>query len=241
MAIISTKAIVISALKYSDSSLIVKLYTQEYGLMSYLIRGVLKSKKGALKAAYFQPLTLLSIVGNHQEKRTLQSIREAQVLYVYKSLHSDVVKQSVVLFLSEILSFSIQEEEANESLFHYLENAFLWFDSHEKYANFHLLFLLNLTKFLGFYPDTSHLDEKGFHLKEGVFTDAIHEKEITMGDEVFQLKKLLGINFDAIDSINFSKSQRQGVLRMLIRYFELHLDGFKNPKSLGVLEAVFSR
>jgi DNA repair protein RecO (recombination protein O) len=78
-------------------------------------------------------------------------------------------------------------------------------------------------------------------LQEGVFTEEITAKEIISGDEVVQLKKLLGIKFDSIESINFSKSQRQALLQMLIRYFELHLHGFKTPKSLGVLEAVFSR
>lgn len=241
MGVVSTKAIVISSIKYGDSSLIVKLYTYELGLISCMVKGVLKSKKGKLKAAYFQPLTLLSAVINYQEKRNLQSIREVQVSHLYQTVHSDVIKQSVVMFLSEVLSSSIQEEESNTLLFEYLENAFLWLDSHESISNFHLLFLLNLTKFLGFYPDTSDADKQAFHLLEGIFTEASTQKEIISGDEVVQLKKLLGIKFDAIESVNFSKTQRQTVLQMLIRYFELHLHGFKNPRSLGVLEAVFSR
>lgn len=241
MAISSTKAIVISSIKYSDSSLIVRLYTQQYGLVSYMLKGVLKSKRGKLKAAYFQPLTLLKVVCSHQEKRSLQSLREAQLTQLYQKIPIDIVKQSVVLFLSEVLSNSIKEEENNELLFEYLENSFLWLDSNENSSNFHLLFLLNLTKFLGFYPDTSENHKNGFHLREGIFTNDLHDKEIVTGDEIVQLKKLLGINFDAIDSVKFSKSQRQALLKMLIRYFELHLEGFKSPKSLGVLEAVFSR
>ena len=241
MGVVSTKAIVISSIKYGDSSLIVKLYTYELGLISCMIKGVLKSKKGKLKAAYFQPLTLLSTVISYQEKRSLQSIREAQVSHLYQTVHTDVIKQSVVMFLSEVLSSSIQEEESNTLFYEYLENSFLWLDSHESIASFHLLFLLNLTKFLGFYPDTSDADKQAFHLLEGIFTEASTQKEIISGDEVLQLKKLLGIKFDDIESVNFSKTQRQSVLRMLVRYFELHLGGFKNPKSLSVLEAVFSR
>ena len=241
MAIVSTNAIVISAIKYGDSSLIARLYTKESGLTSYMIKGVLKSKKGKLKAAYFQPLTQLKIEANHQDKRDLQSIREAQVTHVYTSLHTDVIKQSVVMFLSEMMSNSIQEHESSHLLYEYLEQAFLWLDSHDDLANFHLLFLLNLTKFLGFYPDTSEMHKNNFHLREGIFTDIIHEKEVIRGEEIVQFKKLLGINFDSIESIKFSKNQRQDLLRMLIRYFELHLDGFKKPKSLDVLEAVFSR
>ena len=241
MAILSTKAIVISAIKYSDTSLIAKLYTREAGLSSYMMKGILKSKKGKLKAAYFQPLTQLNIVASHQEKRNLQSIREAQVINMYKTIHSNVIKQSLVLFLSEMISNSIQEEEPNELLYDYIESSFLWLDTHDDIANFHLLFLLNLTKFLGFYPDTINEEKKGFHLREGIFTDQLHEKEVIKGVELTQFKKLLGIHFDSILSVNFSKKERQDLLEMLIRYFELHLGGFKNPKSLEVLEAVFSR
>jgi len=241
MAIISTEAIVISAIKYSDTSLIAKLYTRETGLTSYMIKGVLKSKKGKLKAAYFQPLTQLNIIASHQEKRSLQSIREAQVINMYSTIYTDIVKQSVVLFLSEMISNSIQEEETNELLYDYIERSFLWLDSHDNISNFHLLFLLNFTKFLGFYPDAIHEEKKGFHLIEGVFTDQLNEKEVIKGHEFTQFKKLLGIHFDSIESISFSKKERQDLLQMLIRYFELHLGGFKKPKSLEVLETVFSR
>ena len=105
MALITTKAIVLSTLKYSDSSLIVKCYTQDEGLKSYLIRGVLKAKKGGIKIAYFQPLTQLNINANHSNKGTLNSIKEVQVSYSYKTIYKDIIKQSVVLFLSEVLSY----------------------------------------------------------------------------------------------------------------------------------------
>ncbi len=240
MAVVSTKAIVISTIKYGDTSLITKLFTRESGLKSYLIRGVLKAKKGKLKAAYFQPITQLSIIATHLEKRSLHTIKEAQVINVYNTIHTSVVKQSLVLFLSEVMSSVIQEEEANIFLYEYLEKSFTWLDSHDQISNFHLLFLLNLSKFLGCYPDTSKSDLLGFHLQEGLFTNHLNEKEVVKGNELVQFKKLLGTTFDTIDTINFSKGERQKVLQVLIRYFELHLGGFKKPKSLAVLEAVFS-
>jgi len=241
MADVTTKAIVISAIKYSDTSIIVKLYTKEVGLVSYLLKGILKSKKGKLKIAYFQPLTQLNIVASHQKNRNLQILKEAQVIHVYNSLHTTIVKQSIVMFVSEILSSAIQEEENNSLLYDYLERSFIWFDSHEHISSFHLLFLLNLTKFLGFYPDTSNSNLNGFHLEEGLFTENMNEKEIIKADELIQFKKLLGINFDSVENINFTKIQRQKLLQTLIRYFELHLGGFRKPKSLAVLETVFSR
>ena len=240
MAVVTTKAIVLSSLKYSDSSLIVKCFTETEGLKTYLIKGILKAKKGGLKIAYFQPLTQLLIVANHSNKGSLNSIKEVQISNPYKTIYKDIVKQSVVMFLSEVLSHSIKEEEENIALFEYLETSFSWLDLHDKIANFHLLFLLNFSRFLGFYPDLSDKDKLGFDLLEGNFTDLTSHKNIISGNHFYQFKKLLGINFDGIEKVSFSKQERQTVLKIIIRYFELHLDGFKHPKSLQILEAVFS-
>ncbi len=240
MAVVSTKAIVFSTIKYSDSSLIVKCFTQEEGIKTYMVRGVLKSKKGKLKAAYFQPLTLLQLTANHNTKGTLNSIKEARVFPMYESIYTSVVKQTIVLFISEILSSIIQEEEKNKILYDYIETSLIWLDTHHSIANFHLLFLLNLSKFLGFYPDTSNASSLGFNLLEGNFTDAVYEKSTITGENFLLFKRLLGINFDAIHTISFNKKERQVVLKLIIRYFELHLEGFKQPKSLDILESVFS-
>ena len=241
MQVVNTKAIVISTIKYRDTSLIVKLYTKEIGLVSYLLKGILKSKKGKLKAAYFLPLTQLTIVSTHNERRSLQNLKEAQVNQVYKSIHTSMVKQSIVLFLSEILGNAIQEQEHNVLLYDYLENSLNWFDSHQDISNFHLLFMLNLTKFLGFYPDLSQSTKSGFHLGEGVFSNEQTSKNIVVGDELILLKRLLGTNFDKLNTLKLSKTERQKLLHILIQYFELHLAGFKKPKSLKVLETVYSR
>ena len=107
-------------------------------------------------------------------------------------------------------------------------------------ANFHLLFLLNLTRFIGFYPELSNIHKKAFNLIEGVFTDITEGQDMVTGEQLSQFKKLLGIDFDNVESMLFRKSERQQILQIIIRYFELHLDGFKKPKSLTILEAVFS-
>ena len=240
MAIITTKAVVLSSLKYSDSSLIVKCYTHKEGLKSYLVRGILKTKKGGIKVAYFQPLTQLKMVVNHNTKGNLNSIKEVQVSYPYTTIYKNIIKQSIVLFLSETLSNCIQEEEENIALFTYLETALIWLDTNNSIANFHLLFLLNLTRFLGFYPDISEIDKKGFSLLEGNFTNSIYQKNVVYGNVFFQFKKLLGIDFDSIEEVSFRKQERQSILQMIFQYFQLHLEGFKNPKSLQILEAVFN-
>jgi len=240
MALISTKAIVLSSIKYGDTSLIVKCFTQKEGIKTYLIRGVLKSRKGKIKAAYFQPLTQLHIDANHNNKGNLNSLKEVHVIHPYKSIYTNIFKQTIVLFLSEILNSTIQEEEENTLLFSFLESSLAWLDTHDKISNFHLFFLLQLTKYLGFYPDIANADSQYFNLSEGVFSQSSFEKNVINGDDLIQFKKLLGINFDTIDLIRFNKKERQQVLQIIIQYFELHLDGFRNPKSLSVLETVFS-
>ncbi|UMB52906.1 DNA repair protein RecO [Lutibacter sp. A64] len=235
----TTKAIVINTIKYGDTSLIVTCYTEKSGLKTYMLRGVLKAKKAKVKAAYFQPLMQLNLTANHNTKGTLNSIKEVEVINFYNSIYTDIKKQSIALFLSEILYYVIKEEEENSLLFRYLEASLLWLDTHETVSNFHLLFLLNLTKHLGFYPVTKNADFPYFNLLEGNFTNSTSVNTVS-GEKITQFKKLLGINFDVLHTVNFSASNRYDVLSILIQYFELHVSGFRKPKSLNVLKSVFS-
>ena len=236
--LVTTKAIVLSSVKYSDADLIVKCYTQE-GLKSYMLKSILKSKKGTLKAAYFQPLTQLELVAKHNNKGNLNFIKEVKISYPYNSIAFDIVKQSIVLFLSEVLSKSIHEEEVNIQLFEYIETALIWLDTHDEVANFHLLFLLNLTKHLGFYPENETVNSLFFDLKEGRFTNSIPRNNVVTGENLIYLKALLGINFEGLDTLKFNGLVRHSILDVLIQYFELHLPGFKTPKSLAILKTVF--
>ena len=237
---VNTKAIVLTSLKYGDSSLIVKAFTASDGLKSYLLKGVLAAKKGKLKTAYFQPLTQLEIVAYHKNKGTLESIREAKINYHYQTLHTDIAKNAITMFLAEILGNSIHEEERNEGLFEFLEASLQWLDAHDDISNFHLYFLLRLTKYFGFYPDLDHSNAACFDLLEGEFTNSPSLNPIVTGENLFYFKSFLGINFDAIHNIKMNKTNRQELLKSLVLYFELHLQGFRKPKSLAVLNEVFS-
>ena len=237
---VTTKGIVLSSIRYGDTSLIAKVYTASDGLKSYLLKGILTSKKGKLKAAYFQPLTQLEIVAIHKNKESLESIREVKVAYPYRSLHADMAKNAVVLFLAEMLGNSIREEEPNRELFQFIEASLQWLDTHDQIANFHLFFLLNLTRYLGFYPDTGNISAPYFNLPEGSFADVSSGPAPIEGENLVFFKQLLGINFDAIHSITMKKTNRQELLQCLVVYFELHLQGFRKPRSLAVLNEVFS-
>lgn len=237
--LLTTKAIVLSSLKYGDTSLIVRAYTFSDGLKSYLLKGVLTSKKGKTRAAYFQPLTQLELTASHRNKGTLESIKEVKLAYHYKTLHNDISKNAMTQFLAEMLGNSLIEEEENKSLFHYIEASLQWMDTHTEVANFHLYFLLTLTKYLGFYPDTTNVQYAYFDLQEGEFVPSPSLNPTIYGENLVSLKAFLGINFDAIHTVKMKKSNRQILLNSLILYFELHLQGFRKPKSLIIFNEVF--
>ncbi|AUP79187.1 DNA repair protein RecO [Flavivirga eckloniae] len=238
--LITTNAIVLSKLKYRDNDLIVRCYTQQLGVVSFLLRGVLKSKKGNSKIAYFQLLSQLQLVIVYKNNRSLQAIKETRLNNIYASLHSNVLKSSIVMFLSEVLSNTLKEEEKNEVLYSYIETTLLWLDTHTEYSNFHLLFLLNLTKYLGFYPDTKNVDYPFFNLSEGRFETRSQDRYTISGQNLTLLKQLLGTTFDALNTVEINAKQRQSFLSMILLYFELHLGSFKTPKSLQIFNQVFN-
>jgi DNA repair protein RecO (recombination protein O) len=236
--LVKTKAIVISSLKFQEKSLIVKCFTQSDGLKSYFVPSAYSGKKSNQKIAYFQPLTILEIEANHKNKGTLEYFKEIKLATAYQTINTDIVKSTIVIFLSEMLHHSIQEEEKNEDLFTFLETALIWLDTHEETSNFHLILLLEITKFLGFYPDISEIEWNFFEMTEGVFAP-FQGISCLSEHETFLFKKLINLKFDSDQKV-FAGIERQILLKILLDYYSIHLDGFKKPKSLDVLKEVFS-
>jgi DNA repair protein RecO (recombination protein O) len=144
------------------------------------------------------------------------------------------------MFLSEILATVLKEEEQNFPLYDYLEVTLKWLDYQDEFSNFHLLFLLNLTQYLGFYPENTNSDAPYFNLSNGLFETQKSNMYSISGENLTLLKRLLGINFDELHTIKLSSKQRQSFLTMLLLYFELHLGSFKKLKSLQVFNQVFN-
>lgn len=236
--IVKTKAIVLSALRYQEKSLIVKCFTESDGLKTYFVPSAYSGRKSNQKIAYFQPLNLLEIEATHKNKGTMEHFREIRLSSSYHTINTDVVKSTIVIFLSEMLHHSIREEEKNQSLFTFLETALLWLDTHQQTTNFHLILLVEMTKFLGFYPDNSAIDFPFFEMNEGVFA-ALQGVGCLSEYETRLFKKLLDLKFDSDQKI-FSGTERQVLLRILLDYYAIHLHGFKKPKSLEVLKEVFA-
>jgi len=145
----------------------------------------------------------------------------------------------MVFFISDILKTTIKEEETNIDLFEYLKTTILWLDSHDNVGNFHITFLIKLTQYLGFFPDISQLEHPYFNMEEGVFQSVKTNLYCAEGLHISQFKIFLGTTFEDSMNIKLSKRVRSELLTMLLVYFELHLHGFKKPKSLSVLNEIF--
>lgn len=236
--LVKTKAIVLSAIKFQDKNLIVKCFTQSDGIKSYMVYNVFSTKKVNQKVAYFQALTILEIEAVHKNKNTLETLKEVRLAIPFSSINNNVYKSTIVLFLSEILNYSIQEQEKNEALFLYLETALQWLDNHAETANFHLILMLEITKFLGFYPDITAIDFPFFDVTDASFSDLQTINSISI-QETILFKKLVVLKLDQDQKI-FSGTERSLLLKVLLHFYSAHLFGFKKPKSLDVLTAVFS-
>lgn len=236
--VISLNAIVLSKIKFKDNDLIVKTYTKQKGVISYILKGVLSSKKNK-RIAYFQLLSQLEIETDFKPNRNLHYLKDCRNHHLYTSLHTNIYKSSIVLFIAEILALVLNEEEQNDTLFSYIESSLLWLDLNEELSNFHLLFLMNLTKYLGFYPDSTNQELKYFNLLDGEFQ--LHNTSNSISLENLTLfKQFLGINFDAINIIKINAQQRIIFLNTILKYYEFQLLDFKKPKSLQILNDVFS-
>nr|WP_297306465.1 DNA repair protein RecO [uncultured Flavobacterium sp.] len=236
--LVKTKVIVFSAIRYQEKSLIVKCFTEQAGIKTYFIRNAFSKAKNAQNRVYFQPLTLLEIEADHKNKSSLEYIKSVSLAHPYHSLNIDYVKNVMAIFLAEFISNAVKEEEPNKPLYSFMETALLWFDNHEGTANFHLYFILELTKYLGFYFDDSDEFSIYFNAREGVFVNQ-YNPDCLNEEETILLRKLMKFDLTANEKC-FSANERRTLLRLLIAYYEKHIANFKEPNSLNVLIEVFS-
>src|SRR5687768_12814689 len=168
-----TKGIVLRAVKYGETSLIVTMFTELFGLQSYLVNGVRTStKKGSGKANLFQPAAILDLVVYHNELKNIQRLKEFKWGHLYTTLFFDVIKNSVALFMIELMQKTLKQPEPNPDLFHFLEDSFLHLDISDEsvVANYPLFFALHLSGFYGFrFSDTYSSKNHILDLREGEF------------------------------------------------------------------------
>ncbi len=235
-----TEAIVLKTLKYSENSLIVKLFTKESGLKSYII-GI--GKKNNSKKSYFFALNLLDVVSfGKNNSQGLERITEVKFAHHYTSLHTDIIKISIIQFLNEVLYNCIKEESANLDIYEFVKTHLLYFDeSRTIEKNFHLYFLIKLAKYLGFAPENNYTENSIFDLIEACFIQRNASPNPYLNSELSQLfYKLNQSNIDDIDQVKISTTQRRELIVSILLYYQMHLEGFKEIKSHKVLEVVLT-
>jgi DNA repair protein RecO (recombination protein O) len=241
---ISTRGIVFRQIKYSDTSLVVRILTEETGLCSYIVKGA-RGPKAKIKASLFQPLTLLDMVVSQKEKNDLHHIREARIAHPYHNIQSDIRKSSILLFLNEILYKSIQEETVNPELFRFVYDQLALLDlTEENPANFHLVFSIHLTHYLGFFPQGSHLNEHtAFDLAEGHFVqaEALPAENFISGQLCALFSKLLSTPPMEFYQLSLPSASRMALLEKILKYYDLHLPLTGEFKSHIVLHDVLQK
>lgn len=246
-----TRGIALHSTKFSETSIIARIYTELFGLQSYLVKGI-RSPRSKIKPALFQPMTLLDLTVYHKEKSTLQNIREAANHYPYQSISTDIRKSSVLLFMNELIFKTIKEVEPNQGLFNFLYENCIRFDQlSENIQLFPLWFSVHFSRFLGFWPSYDESPEKQiFNLKEGTFQAAAPDHDLYLDKEQSKLLKILmnsgtqqeSVVIHPVSGIRypFSYELRNELLEKVLLYYQLHLPGFHGILSHMVLHEVFS-
>jgi DNA repair protein RecO (recombination protein O) len=239
-----TKGVVLRSVKYGETSLIVTIYTELFGLQSYLINGIrVSGKKGAGKANYFQPAALLDLVVYHNEFSKLQRVREFKWALLYEQLYQQVTKNTVALFMIEILQKVLKQPEPHPELFQFIEDAFLHLDrcQEKATANYPLFFLLQLTHFYGLrVSDTYSPAMPVLDLLDGSFTREIPPHGNAIGDpyaeKISQLLKVM--HPQELEEIVLNRESRKKILEAVLQFYTLHFPEFGLVRSLDVLQMI---
>jgi DNA repair protein RecO (recombination protein O) len=232
--LIKTRAIVLHQIKYGESSLIVSLYTEKYGRLTCIANGV-RGKRVRFPVTFFQPLTLLEIDMYYKQSRELYRIKEIYCPFHYNTIPFNIKKSTIALFIAEILYRTLQEEESNTSLFAFLFHSFQFLDTNDEgIANFHLMFLLYFSQYLGIFPEELKGIRNGIHSPElqifnGLPDDAIEAVAIILSNPPAQL--------ELVELTNHSRSI---LLERILKFYAEHLDGLSRLKSVQILREIFN-
>lgn len=236
-----TRGIVFRTVKYSDNSGITTIFTEKFGLRTYMIKG-LGSNKTSLKKGAIQNLNLLNLVVYEKEKNNLQTIKEIESIVPYHTIPFNIRKTSVIMFLNELLFHSIKEESANPALFNYIFLELINFDeTNTSIENFHLRFMVGLTHFLGIFPRNNYSKQNQyFDLQEGIFVNdqPLHTNYVSV--ELSEKLSLILNNPESLEHMFLNVSARNELLERLLEYYRFHLPSFKELKSHLVLREVLA-
>lgn len=226
---------------YNDKYVIVHAYTELSGRMSYLVARA-RSRKSKVSHALFMPLSVLEMEVDHQHNRDLQRIKETRVSYPLNNIAFHPVKNVIALFTSEVIYRSVRTKEADPKLFGFLYDSIRWLDiSEQGVANFHLVFLIQLVRYFGVFPNVDNYHAGCFFdLLNGIFTSLPPEHKHYLNEtESVIFSRLLRMNYENMAIYSFSRQERTNIIRRILEYYRLHLSDFPEIKSLLVMQHLF--
>ncbi|MCK9562371.1 MAG: DNA repair protein RecO [Bacteroidales bacterium] len=232
--IVSTEGIVLHSIKYSDSSIIAHIYTEKFGIGSYIMNNV----RGKLsKTAYFQSLSHVNIVAYKKHNTTISRLSKIEFATIHVNIYSDIYKASVAQFLGEFLHKIIHSEEANPALFKCLSSAVSLLNNSSNVRDIHIRILIQLMPYFGVLPEnTWNTQDLFFDIQTGRFCACKTDYCLCVKtSEVFH-----NILADASTEIKLNKPERALFLASLIDYYRIHVASFKTIKSIEVLQMVFA-
>ncbi len=233
-----TEGIVLKTTKYSESSIITRIFTKKYGLLSFIVQGI-RSSKNKQKGNLIQPLNILNLEIYLKEQRNLNRIKEYTTNYIYKNLHLDFTKQSVAMFCIELITKCIKEHEVNERLYDYVTLFLMELDIEpDSIENKPLFFLLETASILGFEPSLQNI-LKGtyFNLESGRFEDTINSSNVLDANETTMLKKMMAVYYEK-NELKLTSTERKILLEKMLLYFRWHITDFTELKSPAVLSEI---
>ena len=238
----TTRGIVLRTIKYKDALMIADVYTETSGRASFLVR-VPRSRKSAVKPMLFQPLALVELEADFRPRVSLHRLKGLRAIRPYVSLPYEPCKSGIALFLSEFLCRALREEGENRPLYAYLSRSLEWLDEcGGHFANFHLVFLMRLSRFLGLYPNLEDYAEGCcFDLRNACFVpqDSLSHPDYIGPQEASRIVKLMRMNYDTMHLFGMNRDERMRCLEVLNRYYRLHLPDFPELNSLEVLRETF--
>ncbi len=237
----TVQGIILQNTKYQDKKNILKIYTLQHGLQSYAIH-IGRSKSSKIKPAHILALNQIEFIEHTRKTREVQKISEMHVTHVYQKLFLDLNKNCIAVFLNEVLIKSLKEQHENEALYFFISQKLKELDSSEKnISNFHLHFLIELAKHLGFYPNNNYSQKLClFDLQDGIFTANVPlHSYYTDSETSFQFNKLITANFNEAD-VFFTGQIRSELLKTLLLFYRLHVPNFGEVKSIQVLKEVLA-
>ncbi len=238
-----TKGIVLRSIKYGETSLVVTMFTEMFGVQTYMVNAVRTSKRSSSKANHFQPTAILDQVVYHSENKSIQRIKEFSWGVLYTDLLTGVIKNSIASFMVELILKCLKQPEANSDLFNFCEESLLQLDKANKpvTANFSLFFTLHLTHFFGFrMTDNFSSGNSVLDLQEGNFINHQPTHPHFLDGEYAELTaRLLKVMqpFE-LEEFKLNREIRRNLLLRYLEYYALHIPDFGQMKTLMVLHEV---